>query len=95
MDDSIKSKRTSFVKELRELINRYSKENCSNTPDFILAEYLEGCLKVYGKAVLRRDQWMCSDQSSESSSGDCLKYRSVDQCICPCRQCGGSTDALG
>jgi hypothetical protein len=28
-----------FIEELRYLINRYSKENGSDTPDFILSEY--------------------------------------------------------
>ena len=36
-----------FRKELEDLINRFSKENGSNTPDFILAEYLEGCLSNF------------------------------------------------
>ena len=36
-----------FEKELTDLLNRYSKENGSNTPDFILARYLIGCLKNY------------------------------------------------
>jgi hypothetical protein len=31
----------SFRKELESLLNRFSRENRSNTPDFILANYLE------------------------------------------------------
>jgi len=46
-----------FRKELEQLINRFSKENGSNTPDFILAEYLEDCLAAYDKAVTTRDEW--------------------------------------
>lgn len=42
---------------LSSLINSYSKENGSNTPDFILAEYLEGCLKVFDAATNRRTNW--------------------------------------
>ena len=38
---------TDFKKELCELLNKYSKENESDTPDFILAEYLIGSLKVF------------------------------------------------
>jgi hypothetical protein len=34
-----------FRKELEQLINRNSRENGSNTPDFILAQYIEGCLR--------------------------------------------------
>jgi hypothetical protein len=46
-----------FRKELEYLINRFSKENESNTPDFILAEYLDDCLTAYDKAVAARDVW--------------------------------------
>ena len=44
-----------FKKELRKLINSNSKENESNTPDFILATYLNDCLKVFDKAIITRE----------------------------------------
>lgn len=50
-----------FEKELESLLNRYSKENDSNTPDFILAEYLTGCLAVYNDALKKRDKWFGID----------------------------------
>lgn len=46
-----------FQKELTSLINRYSKENDSNTPDFILAEYINNCLKSFSHTIHLRDQW--------------------------------------
>jgi len=46
-----------FLKELEELINRHSMENNSDTPDFLLAEYLCACLTAYNKATRRRDGW--------------------------------------
>lgn len=46
-----------FRDKLQLLLNRYSMENGSNTPDFILAEYLDGCLKVFDAAVNLRDRW--------------------------------------
>jgi len=46
-----------FRKELETLINSHSLENASNTPDFILAEYLENCLKAFDYAVLQRTSW--------------------------------------
>ena len=46
-----------FRKELEDLINSYSKENGSDTPDFILAEYLDDCLTFFDKAVSRRTKW--------------------------------------
>ena len=47
----------SFKEELEVLLNTYSKENGSDTPDFILAEYLRNCLAAFDKAVLRRKNW--------------------------------------
>lgn len=44
-----------FEKELQELLNRHSKENGSNSPDYILARYLTRCLEVYDYAVLQRE----------------------------------------
>jgi len=46
-----------FEKDLAELINRYSKENDSDTPDFILARYLNAVLENFNAAVLDREQW--------------------------------------
>lgn len=46
-----------FESELTELINRYSIENGSDTPDWILAEYIKGALKSYEKTVRMRDHW--------------------------------------
>lgn len=46
-----------FLKELESLINRYNKENESNTPDFLLAGYLADCMVAYKNVVKKRDQW--------------------------------------
>lgn len=46
-----------LVKELASVINRYSRENLSNTPDFILARYIENCLHAYEAATNERDAW--------------------------------------
>ena len=32
-----------FMKELSVLLNRYSKDSDTNTPDYILAEYVKSC----------------------------------------------------
>lgn len=47
----------SFEKELTELINRHSMENGSDTPDFILANYLINCLANWNFAILSRETW--------------------------------------
>lgn len=49
--------REEFKKELEHLINRYSMENGSDTPDFILADYLTDCLESYDGAVKAREKW--------------------------------------
>ena len=46
-----------FTQELSDLINKYSQEGNSNTPDFILAEYLMDCLRSYNIAITARDNW--------------------------------------
>ncbi len=47
----------SFREELTALINSYSKEKESNTPDFILSHFLIGCLNSFGDAVQHREAW--------------------------------------
>ena len=46
-----------FEKDLTILINKYSIENGSNTPDFILSRYLVNCLNDYTAAVNSREAW--------------------------------------
>lgn len=46
-----------FRKELTTLLNRYNAENSSNTPDFILAEYIENCLDAFDNASRKREKW--------------------------------------
>ncbi len=46
-----------FESELQNLINKYSQENGSDTPDFLLAKYLTGCLTVFNSVVTAREVW--------------------------------------
>ena len=46
-----------FAKELENLINRHCIENGSNTPDFMLAEYLIRCIDNYNQICRQRDAW--------------------------------------
>lgn len=46
-----------FISELRNLINKHSMENGSNTPDFILSNFLVDVLMCFNKALRRRDEW--------------------------------------
>jgi len=49
--------RMNFQEDLRKLINVYSVESESGTPDFILAQYISDCLDTYARAVVSRDKW--------------------------------------
>jgi hypothetical protein len=51
------SKQSKFRKDIARVINRLSLENESNTPDFILAEYLTSCLRAFDNATNRREEW--------------------------------------
>jgi hypothetical protein len=46
-----------FRKELTVLINKHNLELGSDTPDFILADYLVDCLKVFDSAVNARTRY--------------------------------------
>lgn len=56
-DNMIKGKEVEFKRELKSLINRYNRESISNTPDFILAEYLMVCLDNFETMVNVRTVW--------------------------------------
>lgn len=42
---------------IAEALNRFSAENGSNTPDFILAQYLLACLAAFNEASRAREAW--------------------------------------
>lgn len=54
-----------FRKDLEGLINRHSMENGSDTPDFILADYLMACLKAWNSGVNERERWYGDKSSSK------------------------------
>lgn len=43
--------------QIAEVLDRNSMEKASNTPDFLLGEYLERCLAAAGILISRRDGW--------------------------------------
>ncbi len=51
-----------FENELAHLLNKYSKEGGSSTPDFILARYLCQCLASFDMVMRERRSWY-SDKS--------------------------------
>ena len=48
---------TEFERELTSLINKFSLENDSDTPDFLLAAYLRSCLEVVAGFIRQREKW--------------------------------------
>lgn len=43
--------------DIRDVLNKHSAENGSDTPDFILANYLLGCLAAFDEATELRTAW--------------------------------------
>lgn len=50
-------RKPTFAQELERVINAHSVESVSNTPDFILASFLNACLDAFNGCVVRRDSW--------------------------------------
>lgn len=46
-----------FRRDLAALLTSHSVEGGSNTPDYILAQYLQDCLSAFDKAVNHREAW--------------------------------------
>lgn len=46
-----------FEDEIAKVINGFSRENRSNTPDWILANFIERCLVAWEVATCDRDHW--------------------------------------
>lgn len=65
---------TDFRTELCSLINKHSMENGSNTPDFILNQFLADVLMCFNKALRRRDEWYNGPVTQPANF--------------PCRECG-------
>lgn len=62
-----------FIQELRSVINRHSKENASDTPDFILAQYLNSCLKSFDYATKARTKWFCDTKDRKDQKQRAIK----------------------
>ena len=56
---------SNFQKDLAQLINKYCIENESDTPDFMIAEYLDGCLQVYNETITKREEWYGRSKQSQ------------------------------
>jgi hypothetical protein len=54
---TIEPREPTFQEELSQLINKHSLENGSNTPDFLLALYLQQCLSTFNDIMRKREDW--------------------------------------
>ena len=52
-----KRRKDSLKAAITSAINKWSAENGSNTPDFILANYLIDCLRAFDLATQQRSHW--------------------------------------
>ena len=67
MSDREDKKIENFKHDLAKLINLYSLEAVSNTPDFTIAEYLTNTLLEFDKLMQSRDNWYgCSQRPRRS-----------------------------
>lgn len=48
---------SAFTRELEAVINKHCRENGSDTPDFILAAYMDDCLTAFNRATNWRTKW--------------------------------------
>ncbi len=51
-----------LIKELKDLINKCSRENESDTPDFILGDYLYRAIRNWEITTNRRETWYGRDK---------------------------------
>jgi hypothetical protein len=61
-------KNQELTNRIAHAINCESRENASNTPDFILASYLVQCLESYEAAVNAREKWYGRDNSGPATT---------------------------
>jgi hypothetical protein len=54
MEDGLKK---ALLEGFAAVINETGAENLSNTPDFILAEYLVNCLEAFNQTSNQRSAW--------------------------------------
>lgn len=53
----LEHKLDSFKKELAFLVNKYSLENQTDTPDYVIADYLVRCLRNWNTTYQEREKW--------------------------------------
>ena len=75
--------------KIASALNSHSAENGSNTPDFILAQYLLGCLDAWNKGIVARAKWYgVPVKNSVMSEADGALVEPVEPVSTFCPECG-------
>lgn len=61
---------TPLAEEFRAVINRASREEDSNTPDFILADFMLHSLEAFELANNRREVWYGVEHTPDKRTAD-------------------------
>lgn len=61
--------------KIAAILNKVSRENESDTPDFILAEYLQDCLLAGEKLINRRENWYARSEEKSVKSEEKSKIK--------------------
>ena len=72
-----------FRDDLAAAINRHSRENPSNTPDFIMAEFLLAVTDAWDRAVQQRETWYGRDARPATPT-----TKPADGMLIHCQKCG-------
>lgn len=56
-DGEINQRSYTLTEKLAHLLNYHSMEQFSDTPDFILAEYMMDCFRAWNKGIEAREKW--------------------------------------
>lgn len=85
-----------FRKELEAAINRNSIENASDTPDWVLADYLCACLEAWNHGVRTREAYYGRTQEAVPASKPVEKKPAFEPGCCPrdgdpCENAGDGT----
>ncbi len=67
--DPPKGGRPPLIVELTDLLNSYSREGESGTPDFILANFLMRSLEAFEAGVNRREAWYGRGPGADNAEG--------------------------
>ena len=62
------AKMDNLERKLEELLNSENREADSNTPDFILAEYMMSCLDAFELANNKREVWYGVELGKEKNA---------------------------